>query len=100
MLGFDTFTSKEYMKDSSDTNPTGWMRDRVLTGEILKCLDSTEERDYIYTVSVQGHGDYPEEPVLRNPEIQVTGAERKGKTITPGSTTAIRSTRWMNFCGN
>lgn len=79
MLGFDTFTSKEYMKDSSDTNPTGWMRDRVLTGEILKCLDSTEERDYIYTVSVQGHGDYPEEPVLRNPEIQVTGAERKGK---------------------
>ena len=79
MLGFDTFTSKEYMSDTSDTNPTGWMRDRVLTGEILKCLDSTEGQDYIYTVSVQGHGDYPEEPVLKDPQIRVTGAERKEK---------------------
>lgn len=75
MLGFDTFTSMEYMADTSDRTATGWLKDEILTDEILKCLDSTENRDYIYTVSVQGHGDYPEEPVLKNPQIQVTGAK-------------------------
>lgn len=29
---------------------------------------------YVYTISVQGHGDYPTEPVLSDPEIKVTGA--------------------------
>ena len=79
MLGFDSFTSMEYMPDTTEKTPTGWMKDSVLTEEILKCLDSTEERDYIYTVSVQGHGDYPEEPVLKDPEIRVTGAEGHAK---------------------
>ncbi len=79
MLGFDSFTSMEYMQDTTDTTPTGWLKDHILTEEILKCLDSTEERDYIYTVSVQGHGDYPQEPVLTDPEIRVTGAERREK---------------------
>lgn len=79
MLGFDTFTSMEYMPDTTDTTPTGWLKDYILTDEILKCLDSTEEQDYIYTVSVQGHGDYPEEPMLTNPLIRVTGAQRREK---------------------
>jgi hypothetical protein len=77
MLGFDSFTSKEYMPDVSDTTPTGWVKDSVLTEEILKCLDSTEGPDYVYTVSVQGHGDYSNEPVLTDPEIRVTGAENR-----------------------
>ena len=47
MLGFDTFTSMEYMPDTTDTTPTGWLKDYILTDEILKCLDSTEEQDYI-----------------------------------------------------
>lgn len=79
MLGFDSFTSMEYMADTTDRTPGGWLKDHILTEEILKCLDSTEERDYIYTVSVQGHGDYPQEPVLTDPEIRVTGAERREK---------------------
>ena len=74
-----TFTSMEYMPDTTDTTPTGWLKDYILTDEILKCLDSTEEQDYIYTVSVQGHGDYPEEPMLTNPLIRVTGAQRREK---------------------
>ena len=45
-----------------------------LTEEILKCLKSTEGSDYIYTISVQGHGDYPTEPVLEDPEITVSGS--------------------------
>ena len=73
-LGFDTFTSAEYMKDENQKNPLGWTKDSVLTDEIVKCLDSTEGPDYVYTISVQGHGDYPSEPVLENPEITVSGA--------------------------
>ena len=73
-LGFDTFTSAEYMKDENQKNSLGWTKDSVLTDEIVKCLDSTEGPDYVYTISVQGHGDYPSEPVLENPEITVSGA--------------------------
>ena len=73
-LGFDTFTSAEYMKDENQKNPLGWIKDSVLTDEIIKCLDSTEGPDYVYTISVQGHGDYPAEPVLEDPEITVSGA--------------------------
>lgn len=78
-LGFDTFTSEEYMPEENDQNPLGWVRDRVLTDEILKAMDSTEESDYVYTISVQGHGDYPEEPVLEDPEITVSGSETEAQ---------------------
>lgn len=79
-LGFDTFTSAEYMPEEEDKNPLGWTRDRVLTEEIIKCLDSTEDQpDYVYTISVQGHGSYPEEPELEEPEITVTGSPTEAK---------------------
>lgn len=73
-LGFDTFISAEYMAEENLKNPTGYSKDCILTDEILKCLDATEGPDYIYTISVQGHGDYPEEPILDDPEIIVSGA--------------------------
>lgn len=76
-LGFDTFTSEEYMPDISDTTPMGWVKDHILTDEIFKAMESTEGPDYVYTISVQGHGDYPTEPVLSNPTIKVTGAENQ-----------------------
>lgn len=78
-LGFDTFTSEEYMLDISDTTPMGWVKDHILTDEIMRALEYTSTPDYIYTISVQGHGDYPEEPVLDDPDIQVTGAESQEK---------------------
>jgi len=78
-LGFDTFTSEEYMPDISDLTETGWVKDYILTDEIIKCLESTTGLDYIYTISVQGHGDYPDEPVVDDPVIKVTGAEGKEK---------------------
>lgn len=71
-LGFDTFTSEEYMNPAAYT-PTEWVKDDVLADEIIKALNSTEEQDYIYTISVQGHGDYPTEPVLEEPVIEITG---------------------------
>jgi hypothetical protein len=42
--------------------PQNWARDDVLTGEILGALRSTAGRDFIYTISVQGHGSYPTQP--------------------------------------
>lgn len=57
-LGFDTFTPIEYMYDYR-RNPTGWCRDEVLIEEINKALDATLEPDFVYTISVQGHGKYP-----------------------------------------
>lgn len=59
-LGFETFTSIEYM-NGFDTTALGWCKDSALTDEILRCLDSTEGRDFVFTVSVQGHGRYPDE---------------------------------------
>jgi hypothetical protein len=36
----------------------------VLTNEIKKALDSTEGSDFVYAVSVQGHGSYPSDPTM------------------------------------
>ncbi len=72
-IGFDTFTSVEYMKDVVKT-PKNWAKDDVLVGCIMDALTATEERDMIYTISVQGHGKYPSEQVIENPVIQVTEA--------------------------
>lgn len=76
-LGFDTFTSAEYMPEEDEKTPLGWVEDRILTDEIMKCLESTEGPDYVYTISVQGHGAYPEEPILEDPQITVTGSPTK-----------------------
>jgi phosphoglycerol transferase MdoB-like AlkP superfamily enzyme len=77
-LGFDTFISEEYMNIIEET-PTGWAKDDILVEQIMDALQSTEGQDYIYTISVQGHGKYPEEPVLTDPEIKVSGIEDEGK---------------------
>jgi len=69
-LGFDYFISQEYMR-GCEFNELGWMRDDILTGEIMKILQKTEGRDYIYTISVQGHGAYPAEPLLEDPAVDV-----------------------------
>ena len=47
----------------------------MLTEQILDALNSTEGSDYIYTISVQGHGKYPQEQVIENPAVTVTKAE-------------------------
>ena len=47
-LGFDTFTSEEYMARENEKNPNGWVKDEVLTDEILKCLDSTRGGRIMY----------------------------------------------------
>ena len=70
-LGFDDFTSVEYMQEV-ECNPLGWAKDSILTGEILHALAATEERDFIFAVSVQGHGKYPDE-FIDEAESEIVG---------------------------
>ncbi len=69
-MGFDSFQSKEYMY-GFETTPYGWCKDKVLTEEIMTALTYTDEENgvtaenprFVWTVSVQGHGAYPSEPI-------------------------------------
>lgn len=72
-IGYDTFTSLEYMSDVPKT-PKNWAKDSILTEQIMDALKSSKGHDYIYTISVQGHGKYPTEQLIKNPEIRVTDA--------------------------
>ena len=76
MMGFDSFTSKELM-DIKEYTPLGsWPTDDILIDETIKALDSTENTpDFVYTITVSGHGDYPTEKVLAAPDIYVSGAK-------------------------
>lgn len=75
MMGFDTFTSKELMNLNQFTPNGNWPTDDVLVQETIKSLNSTEgQSDFVYTITVEGHGDYPSEKFLENPAVTVTGA--------------------------
>lgn len=74
MMGFDTFTSKECMNITEFTPNGNWAEDAILVNETIKALDATEGSDFVYTITVGTHGDYPKQPILDNPEFVVTGA--------------------------
>jgi len=73
-LGFDTYTSVEMM-DGVEYNENGWADDSILTPYIIQCLESGKGPEYVYAISVQGHGTYPEDQILENPMIWITEAE-------------------------
>lgn len=73
-MGFDTFTCLEYMNNVMKTSKN-WAKDAILTEQIVDALESTDGTDYIYTISVQGHGKYPTTQLLEDPAITVTKAE-------------------------
>ena len=70
-LGFESFTSIEYFKEPT-FNENGWAHDALLTDEILYLLSSTEASDFVFAVSVQGHGKYPDEYTLAEGDVRVT----------------------------
>lgn len=79
-MGFDTFTSKEMINIQEYTPLGTWPTDHCLIEEVEKSLDSTPDQpDFAYTITVQGHGTYPSEKVLENPEIQVTGGRSEAE---------------------
>lgn len=59
-LGFNTFTPLEHMYNVEYTE-YGWAKDFILTDSIMDCLNSTDGHDFIFTVSVQPHGKYPDD---------------------------------------
>ena len=73
-MAFDTFTSKEFM-NVLQTTENGWAKDEILTHHIMEAMDTTKQEDFVFTVSVQGHGNYPETQVIENPKIKVEGIE-------------------------
>ncbi|MGN0466431.1 MAG: LTA synthase family protein [Lachnospiraceae bacterium] len=76
-LGIDEFTPIELI-DVKKTSSLGWAKDEVLTGEIIDILKSSKEKDFIYAISVEGHGDYTTAPI-ENPQITVSGCEDEKK---------------------
>lgn len=62
-LGFDDFDAIETMPNI-ERNALNWAKDKVLYHEITSALNSTPEQDYVFAVSVQGHGKYPDEDIL------------------------------------
>ena len=76
-LGFDDFTSVEYMHDV-ERNEKGWPKDTVLTQYVLQAMEQTEEPDLVFTVSVQCHGKYPT-------DAETDGIELQGNEVFEGS---------------
>lgn len=70
-LGFDTFTSVEYMLINERTD-LGWAKDKFLIEPIVDLLTSTETQDFIYAISVQGHGSYPDKEISDEKYVNVT----------------------------
>lgn len=77
-MGFDHYTSKEFM-NILQTTPKGWATDDILVPNIMESMDTTEGQDFVFTISVEGHGEYPTEKVLEDPEIIVSGVEDEGE---------------------
>ncbi|MCI8612039.1 MAG: sulfatase-like hydrolase/transferase [Clostridiales bacterium] len=75
-LGFDTFTPLEYMSGYA-VNPLGWAKDECLADQIIDAMESTKGQDFVFAVSVQGHGKYPTEPVEGEKLILVDGIENQ-----------------------
>ncbi len=71
-LGFDRFVPRECMTNLEYT-PMGWAKDKVLMGLIKDVLAQSEERDFVFAVSVQCHSKYPTEK-LSDVEYTVTAS--------------------------
>lgn len=57
-LGFNTFIPYEMMSGVEKRDDAIWANDQILIPEIDKVLNSTEGKDFVFTVTVQLHGKY------------------------------------------
>ncbi len=69
-LGFSCFVPIEYMYDLTYTEK-GWAEDKCLTTYIDKIISDEDDPAFVYTVSVQGHGSYPEEEIIESPMVDI-----------------------------
>lgn len=80
-IGFDYFSSIETMENVEYT-PTGWAKDSILFDEITKALNTDSKRDFIYSISVQPHGDYISDSTDYPISLQVIDGRSKDETST------------------
>lgn len=72
-MGFDDYTSKELMNIQDYNEIKSWPADSILLSETDKILNSTpDQKDFLYTITVQSHGSYPDYKVFENPAIRVS----------------------------
>ena len=75
-MGFDSFVTKEVMDITEYNEMESWPKDGILVEETETVLDdSKDQADFIYTITVQSHGSYPDYEVFTNDDkITVSGA--------------------------
>lgn len=78
MMGFDSYTSLEFM-NALEFTEEGWATDDILTQHILNAMDSTAKQDFVFGITVEGHGSYDHK--LEHPEITVSGIEDEDERI-------------------
>ena len=99
-LGYDTFTSFEYMTDV-EYNPIGWAKDTILERYITSALESSEEPDLIYAISVQGHGSYPTDFDDSQSDVETSYASTDIEDIRPQVDYYVSQVREMDeFIGS
>lgn len=99
-LGYDTFTSFEYMTDV-EYNPIGWAKDSILERYIMSALEGSEEPDFIYAISVQGHGSYPTDFNDSESNVETTYTEADIEDIRPQVDYYVTQVREMDaFIGS
>lgn len=79
-LGFDNFIPIEFMQ--YEKTDTGWASDKAIYENIITSLQSTPGKDFVFAVTVQGHGAYltednPNNPFKVNDRNQLSPSEFK-----------------------
>lgn len=69
-LGFDCFDSLEYMPYPK-YNALGWANDGILTGEIMAAMESSDQRDLIFAITVESHGKYDDVYEYQDGDIEI-----------------------------
>ena len=69
-LGYDRFDPLEYML-YPEYNKVGWCHDAVLTDEILRVMENSEQRDLIFAISVESHGKYADTYEYTDGDIEI-----------------------------
>ena len=69
-LGYDRFVPLEYMLYPT-YNKVGWCHDVVLTDEILRVMENSEQRDLIFAITVESHGKYADTYEYTDGDIEI-----------------------------
>ncbi len=64
-LGFDNFIPIEFMQH--EKTETGWAKDTAIFQSSVEAIESTPGNDFVFAVTVQGHGAYNSEDDPENP---------------------------------